>query len=341
MNDVDNNEKNDAENKDKEFKENFDKVFRLIEKDKDRLYLISTKGIGDFLIVGGFSEAVQKRKNKKSTVLVIQRSKRNTGIFFPNVSGIMSCDIKVMAAFEKYFHETKNYEGDNYIYANIHKINTYWDWDGNLDMLDRLKKNALKIPLDSPFVYPIVDEIPEDAVAALYKKYILDKDRTIILLPHAKTFKKTLDKDFWTNIARRLREKKYIVYTNVAGDEEPLEGTEPFNVSFPELYHITGKVKCFLGINSGIFVFLAMTDAKMLTVNVFPHWFWDLSMMFPGCNNHTFYNTSQFTKELNEVLGKYDISAKMKYSQKNLAQEDIFYSDDDMLEAILKKVEEI
>ena len=61
---------------------NVEKFLKIISEDKDRLYLISTKGIGDFIIVGGFSEAVQKRKNKKSTVLVIEFPKRNTGIFF-------------------------------------------------------------------------------------------------------------------------------------------------------------------------------------------------------------------------------------------------------------------
>ena len=125
---------------------------------------------------------------------------------------------------------TENYEGYNYLYANIRKHNDEYIWDEDLNMLDRLKKDALKIPLDTPFNYPIIDEISADNATALQEKYILDKERTIILLPHAITFQ-NLTLEFWEEVAQRLKEKNYIVYTNVAGDEKPVKGTEPLKVS--------------------------------------------------------------------------------------------------------------
>ena len=376
----------DKDENEKKRDEEWEKFFKLLEEDKERLYVISTRGIGDFILAGGLSYAVQERKNKKSTVLVIQKHKMDTGIFFPNISGVLCCSPKAIYALEAYFSRTKKYEGDNYIYANINKkfkkssspydddskskssksnsseaksdvnsdsdsdvdVETYsepnWilDWDESLNMLERFKINALKLSPDAPFIYPIIEEISEEEIAALYEKYNIDKERTIILLPHCYTFRKALNKEFWEKMANLLKEKNYIVYTNVTGEEKPIEGTEPFSASFPELYHLTDKVKCFIGINSGIFIFLAMTDAKTFNITPFPQWLWDISMMFPECDNRTFYDTTSYTKNLEKIFGELDVSIKnIKVSQKNIAQENIFYSYDDILEEILREVEKI
>ena len=323
----------------KELHKKIENFLDAMASDKDRLYVISTKGIGDFIMAGGLSQAVQHRKNKKSTVLVIQHSKWDTGILFPNVDGIISCPSNVIAALNRYFNETENYEGDNYIYANIRKIDGEYIWDADLNMLERLKKDAFKIPLDAPFVYPIIDEISEKNAVALHEKYILDEERTIILLPHAKTFSTTLNKEFWEKIAQRLKEKNYIVYTNVAGSEQPVEGTEPISITFNELYYITNKVKCFVGLNSGVFIFLAMTGAKTLNVTPFPHWYWDISFMFPDCNNRTFYDTKNAIEVVLDSISPQDVYAKIRYSHKKIAIENIFYSPEDILEAMLDEVD--
>ena len=325
----------------KELNGRIENFFAAMELDKDRLYVLSTRGIGDFIIAGGLSYAVQQKKNKKSTVLVIQDSKWNAGILFPNVDGIISCPHNVIVALNRYFNETENYEGENYLYANIRKKDNQYLWTEDLNMLERFKKDVFKLPIDAPFIYPIVNEISEEQIAALNEKYILNKERTIILLPHAKTFRSTFNKNFWEKVAQRLKEKNYIVYTNVAGDEKPVEGTEPLNITFTELYYITDKVKCFIGLNSGVFVFLAMTDAILLNVNPFPHWYWDIAFMFPECSRRTFYDTTEYTANLKKLLKKFDVSAELQYTHKKIATDDIFYSWDDILEAILSDVEKI
>ena len=88
-------------------------------------------------------------------------------------------------------------------------------------------------------------------------------------------------------------------------------------------------------------MFLAMTNAKLLNINIFPNWFWDISVIFPECNNRTFYSTEKYTQGIEEVWKKYDVSVKIKYSHDRIAPEDIFYSNDEILEAILKYVEKI
>lgn len=315
---------------------------KKISEDKDRLYLFSLRGIGDFLIAGGLSYAVQKRKNKKSTVLVISDKKYDLRVLFPNVTGFIKLSGDDIPKFTAYFEWTANYEGDNYICASFQKHNDQYLWDENLNMLDRFKKDALKIPIDTPFVYPIIDEISAESAAEINEQYILDKERTIILLSYANSFKKTLNKEFWLKMAQRLKEKNYIVYTNVAGEEQPIEGTEPFKVSFNELYYVTDKVKCFIGLRSGVLDFLAMTDAKILNITPFPYWYWDISVMFPECNNRTFYDTTGYTDVINKILNEYDVSIdNINYAHEKIALENIFYSHDEILSAILSEVEKI
>ena len=333
-------DKKEVEGMIQKFNEEVQRFFSAIEDDKENLYIFSTKGIGDFIIAGGLSYAVQNRKGKKSTILVIQDTKWDTGILFPNVTGIISCPKDFVLMLNKHFKTTENYESDNYIYAGIRKHNDEYIWDEDLNMLERYKKDSLNIPLDTPFNYPIIDEISADNAAALHEKYILDKERTIILLPHAKTFE-NLTPEFWEEVAQRLKEKNYIVYTNVAGNEKPVKGTEPLKVSFVELYYLTDKVKLFIGTNSGVFIFLAMTDAKTINVTPFPHWYWDISFMFPECNNRTLYDTTKYDSDMKSILGEYDVAAKVKYSHEKIPQENIFNSHAEIIDEILKEVEKI
>lgn len=315
--------------------------FEVISEDSDCLYVFSTKGIGDFIMAGGLSYAAQERKGKKSTILVIQDKKWDTGILFPNVTAVMHFPLPMIGTLDKYFNKTGGYEGENYIYANIRKKDDKYLWSDELNMLERFKKDVFKIPLDTPLIYPIIDEISEEDATSIQEKYTLDVERTIILLPHANTFRKTLNKEFWVNLAQSLKEKNYIVYTNVAGNEKAIEGTEPLKISFAELYYITDKVKCFIGLRSGVFDFLAMTNAKILNVVPFPHWYWDISFMFPDCNNRTFYDTTHYTSKINNNLNKYDVSANVKYVHKKIPLEDIFYSHAEIIEEILNEVERI
>ena len=315
--------------------------FDVISEDSDCLYVFSTKGIGDFIMAGGLSYAAQERKGKKSTILVIQDKKWDTGILFPNVTAVMHFPLSMIGTLDKYFNKTGGYEGDNYIYANIRKKNDKYLWSSELNMLERFKKDVFKIPVDTPLIYPFINELSEENVAELQEKYTLDFERTIILSPHANTFRKTLNNEFWIQMAQRLKEKNYILYTNVAGDAKPIEATEPLKVNFAELYYITDKVKCFIGLRSGVFDFLAMTDAKTLNIMPLPHWYWDISFMFPGCNNRTFYDTTEYTEKLSESLSKYDVSINIKYAHKRIPLENIFYSHAEIIDEILKEVEKI
>ena len=60
--------------------------------------------------------------------------------------------------------------------------------------------------------------------------------------------------------------------------------------------------------------------------------------MFPECNNHTFYTQNPLTYDIEKFLKHYDVSARMTYTHKIIPKEDIFYSEEKLLEAILREI---
>ena len=61
--------------------------FYEITENPEWLYLFAPYSIGDFLIAGGLSYAVQAKKNKSATVLIAQDRMKNLDVSYENVIG--------------------------------------------------------------------------------------------------------------------------------------------------------------------------------------------------------------------------------------------------------------
>ena len=130
------------------------KFFNSICTNKDFLYIIQPCSIGDVLYTGGLSHAVQKRKNKKATVLVVLERMKNLGITYENLADIIYLPSSMSGVTEQYFYATGDYEGDNYIYGHFHNEGNGHIQDDNLNIIDCYKKNVFDIPLDTKFTPP-------------------------------------------------------------------------------------------------------------------------------------------------------------------------------------------
>ena len=306
---------------------------------KDFLYIIQPFSVGDFLYVGGLSHAVQKRKNKKATVLIVQERMKNLGITYENLADIIYLPNNIMDALRGYFYSTGDYEGDNYIYGHFHTGEHGYIWDDTVHLINRYKKNVLKVPLDTKFITPIVYAISEQNIADLSQKYILDKSRTIIIAPYVHSTRQ-LPIEFWETLAQQLKSRGYIVYTNTDGfSEKPVAGTDAISPNFRELNFMADKIKCFIGSRSGIFDFLGLTETNLININPFPEWFWDLTLMYPDCNNRTLYNAIYYVEPIVTYLQKSKVNANVALSHPKINTKDIFYSYKDILSAILTDVE--
>ncbi len=225
--------------------------------------------------------------------------------------------------------------------STVHRKGGGYEWDESLHLIDRYKQDVFKIPMDTPYQKPIVPPISEENIAELHKRYFLDKDLTIILVPYTHSTKQ-LDMKFWIFLSMVLTEKGYRVYTNVDGfSESPIAGTNPISTNFRELYYITDKVKCFIGSRNGIFDFLALTDAKTVNVTPFPVWLYDVSMFYPECRNQTLYNAIDYIAPLMENTHKDKVHTKIKFSHEHINSKDICYSYEELLNRILNEIEKI
>ena len=321
-------------------REEMENFLNEITPNKDWLYLLAPFSIGDFIIAGGLSHAVQMKKNKTATVLIAQERMKNLGITFENVVGTIYLPIDLINAVGTFITATESYERDNFFYGNFKIGDNRACCDYSINAVDRFKRYVFDLPLSTPLMPPIVAPLTSENISALREKYILDKNRTVILLPYAKTFE-NLDINFWANMAKIFAEKNYIVYTNVAGDEKPIDGTAPLNVNFAELNFIADKVKCFIGLRSGIFDFLAMTDAKIFCILKFAQWVWDIKFMYGHDNGKTFYDAVQYKKPLEDYLKSKGLPPKIELSHPHIDSCDIYFSYDDILNAILYEVEKI
>ena len=326
--------------------EQTEEFIKEFSTNKDYLYLFCPKGIGDYLLVAGLSHALEEKLNKKATVMIVQEKIKRLGVIFPNIAELVSYPTDFIGSTTNWFHETQKYVIDNFIYANFHYKGKEPIWNEKLNIIDRFKENALDIPLDTPFWSPIVIPADEETVAALNKKYTLDKERTIILAPYAVTYyelTKQTNESFWKDMAARLKDKGYIVYTNVNGiSEKPIEGTESITTTFSELYYVSDKVKCFVGIRSGIFDFLAMSDAKIFNVIPFGNWFWDTALIYPESNSTTYHYTYVFKHNtIDNYLKQFDVTSKVKLFHKFINSRYISESLDYILESILNDIEKL
>lgn len=157
-----------------------------ITSNQNWLYMFIPCSIGDFLIASGLSYAVQARKNKSATVLIAQERMKNLAVTYENVAGTIFLPMDLLKATDTLIRGTESYERDNFIYGNFH-MDDLQAYDNVLTAVDKYKRYVLDLPIETPLAYPIVKNLDDENISNLRTKYFLDRRRTIILLPYAKT----------------------------------------------------------------------------------------------------------------------------------------------------------
>ena len=273
-------------------------LLRHITVDKDILYIFCPFSIGDILNCGGLCHAILKKKRKKACVMILPDRFKNSGaINFVGVKEIRYMPQMLMDFIKRYIYVTRDYETDNFIYGHFPvKQNTnLLIWNQNLSFVNRWKENAFGLPLNAEFLPPMIDPPTDYQKQRLHDNYILDKERTIILAPYANSIA-NLEQSFWEKFVYELakRNKDYVIYTNVAASHEKvIPSTAPIITTFQELTYLAEKVKCFIGLRSGIFDLLAFTNARLLYIlNNILDWYFDLNVNFNHTNSKAFYLTS-------------------------------------------------
>ena len=109
-----------------------------------------------------------------------------------------------------------------------------------------------------------VEGLPEILPEITYDIKGLSVPQNMVLIsPYAKSVP-LMPRYYFEKIAKSLVGKGYKVYTNCAGDEEVIDGTDPLKCSLEDLYGLAKEKEIkFIGLRSGICDLLALTDIKM------------------------------------------------------------------------------
>jgi hypothetical protein len=99
--------------------------------------------------------------------------------------------------------------------------------------------------------YKDIDSIPEG--------------KSVIFSPYAKSVT-AINPELWKDAVKFYSSAGYKCYTNVVGDEDALEGTEPISPSLLELRSVVERAGTFIGIRSGLCDVLREAKAKKIAL---------------------------------------------------------------------------
>ena len=89
--------------------------------------------------------------------------------------------------------------------------------------------------------------------------------KAAIISPYAKSVA-SLPGNLWTDIVDDLRQQGYELFTNVCGDEKPLQGTKPISPRIAEMKSAVERAGLFIGIRSGICDVIKTADCRKIAL---------------------------------------------------------------------------
>lgn len=93
----------------------------------------------------------------------------------------------------------------------------------------------------------------------------IQEGHAVILAPYAKSVTALPDR-IWKEIVEDYRKQGYQVFTNVVGDERPLEGTEPISPGIREMKSVAERAGIFIGIRSGLCDVIRTADCQKIAL---------------------------------------------------------------------------
>lgn len=133
----------------------------------------------------------------------------------------------------------------------------YGDKTGN-NCLTLLKK-YLDLAQDTPIEYPQ----PRAAEVTAIPDFARVRDRVAVVNAYSSSSEVcSCGLEIMNGVVETLRNRGYIVYSNVIGNQKPLDGTLPLRCGIGELYWIADGIPIFVTVRSGVVDWLASTKSK-------------------------------------------------------------------------------
>ena len=222
---------------------------------KDNYYIICPFSLGDVVVAAIAAKHLQTGKHM---VLLLKDGYRSFGDRFDGVRCV--ADTSLAGALKWYVYLTRKYKGKNYLLGHFRH-----NWSGlierreaSLTAWEDYSKNVYGIPLEC--LHNSYHAAQENEEKKLTK-------RDVVLCPYAYTVQK-IPMDFWHALARHLAASGYTVYTNIAGRETAIPGTEALRCGLNEVCGIVQSSAGCISLRSGLCDLLAVhSTTKLLIVN--------------------------------------------------------------------------
>lgn len=245
-------------------------ILQQWHKDPSTIYFVCPYGIGDTLFIASLINAYKSYYSIEKVVLVVKKSQSDLPDFFRSVDGKIVSD-SIVHTLTKYSKNRQRFLEDNYRYGHF-ILNHDWPEPGQLlgigglNLIDIYKRCVLKIPLDANM------ELLHTTVGTLkmkeYQKKYGSNEKVVLLMPYAITLTR-LPIEFWEKIAYQLKQKSYMVYTNVKDTSElPIKGTKDICLSLKDLFIISRTFHWIcIALRSGICDLLGYSDVPLITIH--------------------------------------------------------------------------
>lgn len=128
-----------------------------------------------------------------------------------------------------------------------------------------------RIPLEKIYCSGVFGLPPETKPVqpVCWKEYSgnsrIKKGKAVILSPYAKSVM-ALPGNIWEQIIEDHRANGFQIFTNIAGNEKPLAGTEPISPRLPELKSAVEWAGTFIGIRSGLCDVIRTADCRKVAL---------------------------------------------------------------------------
>lgn len=243
----------------------------VIEKYPDYFKILCPfQALGDIYIMMSYLPYFLKEQGKKKCVICVIGSAcgQVVNLYFDNGNGRIDT---TAGTFEYVLEIFSQKDMDELTQAAIYTQ----DEESYIAHQDRPYVNNLfkalyikKIPLEQIYCCGVfgLPKKTKPVVPTNFHEYgdiqSIPKGNAVILAPYAKSVT-ALPAEIWKDVVSYYNNLGKICYTNVVGDEQPLEGTIAISPKIGEMKSVVERAGCFVGIRSGMCDVIRTADASM------------------------------------------------------------------------------
>lgn len=239
--------------------------------DVEKIFVFPLIALGDAYVGMSCLHDYIKKNNIKSYALVLaNKACSKIAWLFGFDDNLFRVERSELSDFIQYGVFTDMAEGKMLVVNHKHPYTSKIGEIGNyheVNFMDHYRYTILGLPEDTRPELPSAIRDSETSlkyVSELFENEKLERGKTVILFPYAKTATK-MPETFWEKLTSLLVQKGYTVCTNSGGDGEPaIKGTKPlfFDIRYAlETVEAAGTV---IGLRSGLCDVIASAKAKKI-----------------------------------------------------------------------------